>query len=276
MRLSDLLTKAPDITPAQIEGFLDDRPLRWGKHKRVRVGKVLHNSYCRWCNDLRTFTSGDELYCLGLSSNSVSIDATLRCPGQPECPVTVEAWFLVGCEGDIFARAPVVFLERYSENQRASTDGIGVDAEQFEDLLARAHIAYGNHLGAGAMVYLRKIFEAVTTETAKTLGVATTGPNGGRKPFKFLLEEVDRKHHIIPTLFSNNGYQLFSELSEVIHGDSNEDDALKKYLPCRQLVLSVINNIKEDRQTASAIEALGWKVENVENVVRIASEGIAS
>ena len=34
MRLSDVLSKAPDPTPSQVEGFLDDRRLKWGKHKR--------------------------------------------------------------------------------------------------------------------------------------------------------------------------------------------------------------------------------------------------
>lgn len=37
MRLSDLLSRAPGPAPAEVEGFLDDRRLGWGKHKRIKV-----------------------------------------------------------------------------------------------------------------------------------------------------------------------------------------------------------------------------------------------
>jgi hypothetical protein len=49
-------------------------------------------------------------------------------------------------------------------------------------------------------------------------------------------------------------------LSEVIHGDASEDVALRKFAPCRQLVLSVLRNVIADREIARAIDALGWDV----------------
>jgi hypothetical protein len=137
---------------------------------------------------------------------------------------------------------------------------VGAGSGQFEDLLERAQIAYDNQLGAGSMIYLRKIYEAITTEVATVAGISTTRPSGARKPFRELLEEVDGQHHIIPARFSSNGYRLFSELSEIIHGGSSEGVALLKYLPCRQLVLSVINNVQGDQAIASAIDALGWEI----------------
>ena len=45
-----------------------------------------------------------------------------------------------------------------------------------------------------------------------------------------------------------------------------EEEALRKYPPCRQLVLSVINNVKGDNAIAGAIDALGWDVENLESI----------
>ena len=170
MRLSDLLSKAPDVVSAQVEGFLSDRPLGWGKHKRIRVGKVIHNFYCRSCGDVRPFESGEELYCLGLSSEQVSIDATLRCM---VCRTSVEAWFLVASKGDIYGRAPEVRVERYTENLRDRADRVGVTEGPFADLIKRAQLAYENDLGAGAVIYLRKIFEKVTWEVAEILGVET-------------------------------------------------------------------------------------------------------
>jgi len=263
MRLSDVLSKAPDATPAQVEGFLDDRPLKWGKHKKIKVGKVFHNFNCRHCDDQRTFVSGDELYCLGLSDHAVSIDATLRCTA---CQSSVEAWFLVGSDGDIFGHTPDVRVERYTENLRERADRVGTTSGQFADLVKRAQLAYEARLGAGSMIYLRKIFESITIQAAEIAEIAITTPKGTRRPFREVLQEVNKQRNIIPQRFSSNGYQLFSELSEVIHGTSNEDEALKKFEPCLQLVLGVVEEVSRDNVFAKAIDDLGWDVDNIDEI----------
>ena len=128
MRLSDVLSKAPDTAEAQVEGFLGTRRIGWGQHKKIRVGKVALNFFCRKCSDIRTFMSGDELSCLVAGECTVSIDATLRCP---MCESPVETWFLVACDGDFYAQAPVVHLERYTENRRDSANRVGTGSGQF-------------------------------------------------------------------------------------------------------------------------------------------------
>ncbi len=270
MRLSEVLNRAPDSTRTQIENFLGSRRIGWGQHKKIDVGRVVHNFYCLTCSDLRTFVSGDVLTCLVAGEGLVSLDVTLRCP---VCNASVEAWYLVASEGDMYSHAPTVYLDRYTENRRDAVRGVGVGSGQFEDLLERAQVAYDGQLGAGSMIYLRKIFELITAEVATAAGISTIRPSGARKPFRELLQEVDSVHHIIPTRFSNDAYRLFSELSEVIHGDSNEEVALLKYIPCRQLVVSVINNVKGDSAIAGAIDALGW---DVDNLVAIAGEEVVS
>ncbi|UGQ56899.1 hypothetical protein LSF60_16480 [Rhodococcus pyridinivorans] len=185
----------------------------------------------------------------------MSVDAALRCSA---CGAATETWFLVGCDDDLFSQAPVVYLERYTENRRDTAGSSGLGTEQIDDLLERAQIAFDDHLGAGAMIYLRKIFEMTTSQAAEAVGIATVRSNGRRKSFRSLLEEVDADSHIIPSEFSSNGYKLFSELSEVIHGDSNEAEALNKYLPCRKLVLGIVNNIRNNQEMAQAIASLGW------------------
>lgn len=164
----------------------------------------------------------------------------------------------------LYEQAPVVRLERYVENRRGVASRLGMGAGGFDDLLERAQLAYEEQLGAGSMVYLRKIFEALTKEVADVAGISTTGRKGGRKPFRELLEEVDAEHHIIPTVFSSDGYKLFSELSEVVHGGSSEDVALEKYLPCRSLIIGVINNVVNNQEMKQAIDALGWDVDGLE------------
>jgi hypothetical protein len=263
MRLSDLLSKAPDSITAQVEGFLEDRPLSWGKHKKIKVGKVFHNFYCRNCGDVRTFESGEELYCLGLGDQQVSIDATLRCM---VCRVSIETWFLVGCNGEIHARAPEVRIERYTENLRDRADRVGVADGPFADLIRRAQLAYENQLGAGSVVYLRKIFELITFEVAEIVEVETRKQNGKPRPFALVLKEVNELRQIIPQRFSSDGYQLFSELSDIIHGESSEKQALQKFKPCLQLVLGVVEEVNRDNVFAQAIEELGWDVEEIDEI----------
>lgn len=263
MRLSDLLSRAPDAATTQVEGFLEDRPLKWGRHKRIKVGRIFHNFNCRNCGDLRTFESGEELYCLGLSDEQVSIDATLRCMA---CQASVETWFLVSCNGEIHARAPEVRIERYTENLRDRADRVGVTDGPFADLIRRAQLAYENQLGAGSVVYLRKIFELITFEVAELVEVETKKSNGKPRPFALVLKEVNEVRSIIPQRFSSDGYQLFSELSDIIHGESSEDEALQKFKPCLQLVLGVVDEVNNDNIFAQAIEELGWNVENIDEL----------
>lgn len=260
MRLSDLLSKAPDVTAAQVEGFLNDQPLRWGKHKRIKVGKVIHNFHCHECSEVRPFESADELSCLGVGDDQISIDATLRCM---VCRSSVETWFLVASNGTLHSRAPEVHVERYTENLRDRAERVDVAASPFGELVKRAHLAYESGLGAGSVIYLRKIFEKVTWGVAEILGIETMKQNGNPRPFVKVLEEVNAKRNIIPQRFSSDGYQLFRELSGIIHGDSSEVEALQKFKPCLQLVLGVVEEVNRDNVVAQAIDELGWTLENV-------------
>ena len=258
MRLSEVLSKAPSSAAAQVENFLGSRRILWGKLKTLQVGKVIRNCYCYQCQEVRTFLSGDSLSCLVTGDDSVSIDVALRCSacGQP-----IEAWFLVKGDDDLFGQAPWVHLERYTENRRPGPVA-GTDAspgpERLDELLERARIAFEAHLGAGAMIYLRKIYEIITSEAATAVGIPTRRADNRRKSFGSLLREVDEATHIIPAEFSANRYKLFSELSELIHGDASESEALARFEPCRQLVVGIISNIQNSRQMASAVAALGW------------------
>lgn len=259
MRLSEVLNKAPDSSMAQVEGFLGSRRIGWGQHRTIGVGKIIRNYFCHACGEIRTFISAEKLSCLITGESSVSVDVVLRCSA---CSATAEAWFLVGCDDDLFSQAPSVHLERYTENRPDSAGAGGIGADRIDDLLERAQIAFDDHLGAGAMIYLRKIFESATSQAANAVGISTMHQNGRRKTFKALLEEVDADSHIIPAEFSSNSYTLFSELSEVIHGDSDEVDALSKYPPCRKLIMGIISNIRNNQEMAQAITSLGWAVDS--------------
>lgn len=255
MRLSEVLNNAPDTSRAQVENFLGSRKIAWGKQKPITVGKVVRNHFCLSCGDTRSFVSSETLSCLVSGESVLSIDVALRCSG---CESGAEAWFLVRCDDDLYSQAPKVYLQRFTENRRDIAGSQGLQIEQIDDLFERAQVAFDDSLGAGAMIYLRKIFEAVTARTALAVGIPTQRSNGKRKDFRSLLEEVDASSHIIPPEFAEDGYTLFSELSEVIHGDSDELHALEKYDPCRRLILGIVNNIRNREELAEAVTSMGW------------------
>lgn len=254
MRLSDVLSTSPTLEFKQVEGFLGEKNLAVGKQRKIQVGRVALNYFCKNCMDMRTFSSGEEIYCIGVNDHLVSIDCVLNC----HCGASVQIWFLVDCDGDIRGRVPEIRILKRSE--KLSTDVL-LNKERYgevSELLEKAQRAHRERLGAGAMVYLRKIFEQITEQTAKAAGITCSNNKGKRKPFKALLEEVDRQCSIIPREFSENGYRLFGELSDILHGEYNEDLALSRYQSLHRLIIGVLDNVKNNNELMTAIGSLGW------------------
>ncbi|QSO50166.1 hypothetical protein JZ785_14425 [Alicyclobacillus curvatus] len=254
MRLSDVLSKQPTLEFKQVEGFLGEKDLGAGKQRKIQVGKIALNYYCRNCTDVRTFSSGQEIFCIGVNEHLVSIDCVLNC----HCGASVQIWFLVDCDGYISGRAPEIRILKRSEKLSPE---VSLDKERYggiSELLEKSQRAHRDRLGAGAMVYLRKIFEQITIQTAKAAGIPSSSNKGKRKPFKALLEEVDERCSIIPREFSKNGYRLFRELSDIVHGEYNEELALLKYESLHRLIIGILDNVKNNSELMHAIGSLGW------------------
>ena len=255
MRLSDVLSKPISDEFQQVEGFLENRKLGLGKQKKIVAGKVGLNYFCKECSDDRTFCSNDELFCVGVSDFLISIDCVLKCS---RCDASVQTWFLVESKESISSSAPVVRILKRSEKLPDSVSPSKDRYGEYSELLEKAERAYRDELGAGAVVYLRKILENITTQTAEAADIDLKTPKGTRKAFKVLLKEVDEKCLIIPSEFSAEGYKLFGELSNVLHGNYNELDGLKKFHALHRLVVGVIENVKNNKELMSARGALGW------------------
>lgn len=255
MRMSDVLSKSPTLEFKQVEGFLGEKNLTAGKQRKIQVGKIALNYFCKNCMDVRTFCSGEEIYCIGVNKHLVSIDCVLNC----HCGASVQIWFLVDCDGDINGRAPEIRILNRSE--KLSTDVL-LDKErygEFSDLLEKSQRAHRDRLGAGAIVYLRKVFEKITVQTAEATGIAYAKYDGGNpKNFSSLLKEVDKQCSIIPREFSENGYRLFRELSNIVHGEYNEELALLKYESLHRLIIGILDNVKINTELMTAIGSLGW------------------
>lgn len=74
------------------------------------------------------------------------------------------------------------------------------------------------------------MFEKITIQYAEDMNIEyPKHPGGNPKNFKDLLIQVDEQCSIIPTEFSANGYKLFQELSNVVHGEYDENLGLAKF-----------------------------------------------
>lgn len=255
MRLSDVLSKTPTLEFKQVEGFLGERNLATGKQRKINVGNIALNFYCKNCEDVRTFNSGEELYCIGVNEHLVSIDCVLKC----HCGTSVQVWFLVDCDGDISGVAPEIRVLKRSEKL---SNVVSIDEDRFGELsilIAKAQQSHREQLGAGAILYLRKVYEMITMQTAHATEIEYRKyANGNPKNFSDLLQKVDEHCSIIPREFSANRYRLFQELSEIVHGENNDELALLKYDSLLRLIIGILDNVKNNTELMAASSALGW------------------
>ena len=269
MRLSKILSDPPSVNFVETERFLNTK-LAVGKQRKIDTGKVALNFYCTECADSRTFLSDAELYCIGVTPRQISIDCVLSCVG--ECGATVAAWFLIECQDGedtdknrqylsnyIYGIAPKVRVLKYREKLSEKVRLVDGQYAGYGEMFDKAKRAYRDGLGAGAIVYLRKIFENVTVKSADAVGIEyKTYESGNPKNFFELLKKVDEKCAIIPNVFSADGYRLYRELSDVVHGNYDEQVGLQKYEPFNQLVIGIIRNIQNNEAMLSARNLLGW------------------
>lgn len=257
MRLSDVLSKPISEDFVQVEGFLNKETLKAGRQKKIDIGIVSLTYFCKKCDMDITFNSCEQLYCIGVDSRKISIDCVLKCP---RCGELMPLWFLIESEKNLNDFYPKVRILKRTEK---FTDNVAISRGKYGDvsiLLENADRANRNELGAGAIVYLRKIFEKITDQVALTSNISTLYPSGKKKNFRDLLEEVDNQCHIIPQEFAANGYQLFRELSSIVHNGNDDNDilALKKYDSLRRLVVGILDNIINNNELTAATVALGW------------------
>ena len=224
----------------------------------IQIGKVILPFYSETCNDSISFISPKKLHCLVVSRKMISIDCQLTCTdfdtGNAKCQGCVhciQAWFLVEVN-DIFSDRPIVSVIRKSYELPKSIKLPIEKADKYSEWLAKAELAHGERLGAGAAIYLRAVFENLVYEIGKENGIEKTFINKWQKEqhksFEQYLVSVDSVCKIIPEQYSQNGYDLFRRLSNIAHGNADEETALSEYEPLRKLVLGIINNVKKKRE----------------------------
>ena len=209
MRLSDVLSKPPGKEYVQIDAFLQNKAGKVGQKVDISTGTVALNYFCVSCGDIRTFWSSPKLTCIFVSKNLISVDCVLTCIFVSKnlisvdcvltcgCGASIPAWFLIESKNDITGQAPAIRIlkksVKLSDMVRINDNRYG----EFTPLLDNAMQAYTDGLGAGAVVYLRKIFEKLTVKTAKAVNIEYAQYDGGNpKNFSELLKKFDNPKRI--------------------------------------------------------------------------------
>ena len=242
-----------------------------GDFVEIQIGKITLPFYSTTCNDSESFISPKQLHCLIVSDTMISIDCQLSCmdydsenPKCQTCNHCVQAWFLVGVD-DLSATSPRINIVKQNFKLPDAIKLPIETADKFSEWLGKAEIAYRERLGAGAIIYLRSAFERITLEVGDKAGIAVYKPNGKSKPFDQVIKAVDEQCSIVPVIYSDNRYELFQKLSNIAHGNSDEETALQSYEPLRRLVVGVIENVKKkeeeiknNEEIRKALEAIGF------------------
>lgn len=267
MRLSSRLSDR-DKNHGEVESFIDlDRYtslkeeatdeivyVSSGDFVEIQIGTINLPFYSTICQDTNSFISPKKLHCLIINEKMISIDCQLKCtdfdienPKCQKCNPYIQAWFLIEAD-NIFANTPNVNLVKQnfklSENVKLAIE----IEDKYSEWLAKAEIAHKERLGAGAIIYLRSVFEKITHEVGLRAGVEIRGKNGKILNFREVLQRVDSECSIIPPIYAENGYDLFIKLSEIAHGNSDEMTALKEYEPLRRLVIGIIENVRKKNE----------------------------
>lgn len=255
MRLSDVLSKPPQKEYLQVDGFLQGKKGYIGQQVNLSVGNIALNYFCIKCDDLRTYYSKGKLTSIFVDENTISVDAVLECGACKSC---TQVWFIIHSKNDITSIAPKI---RIINLGRHLSDDVAIHSSKYGEyslLLDKAELAYNNNLGAGAIIYLRKVYEKITIYTAQQMNIQYDQYEGGNpKNFRELLEKVDEQCNIIPLEFKKNKYELFRKLSGLIHGTCDENLGLQYYEALNRLIVGVLEGVSNREELKNALTQLG-------------------
>ena len=159
---------APDRYTSQKEEETDEIVyVCSGDFIEIQIGTINLPFYSTICEDTNSFISPKKLHCLIINEKMISIDCQLKCTDFDKenskcrkCNPYIQAWFLIEAD-DIFANTPNVNLVKQNfklpENIKLSIE----IEDKYSEWLAKAEMAYKERLGAGAIIYLRSVFEKI-------------------------------------------------------------------------------------------------------------------
>lgn len=274
MRLSTILSEYYNNQIREVESIIDKdkyfdpeediadenrKPVYNGTILDIDIGTIVIHFFCSTRNDTVTYkTQSHVIHCLVINSKVISIDCSLDCIETDACNCTksIQAWFLIDAD-NIFSDKPNVRIIKYNFKLPENIKFMYETTDCYSEWFAKADYAYRERLGAGAVIYLRTIFEKLTKSLGDSENINEIyKSNGHIKPFEQILAVVDEKCSIIPDLYKKNGYELFRKLSDIAHGNQDEQTALDNYPNLRRLVQGVVDNVQNKRDELYANKEL--------------------
>lgn len=255
MKLNEFLSLDPSKKSYQIQGFLMGKRLNFGRYRKANVGAISLKFYCCRCDNNNRYQTFSDVRCMGIDDNTVSISSLFKCA---QCKKTkIPAWFIVKSSDDIHSSIPNITLVRRSLFLMKGVLFDDEDGEQVKKHFNKAQSCYIENLGVGAVVYLRVILEEALHREAKKLKIIDKNEENTAIPFRNLYEKVSQKRTIIPEEFRKNGYQLFKEMSKIVHGQRSDEHALKNFNSYKRLVEGVLDTIKNSTEIKEAARQVG-------------------
>ncbi len=269
MRLGDILSRPISGTFEQVEPFIRNKKYSVGKdYIAENIGTIARTYFCKSCNMARSFCySNTKIRCTFINERSICIHMVLKCIAQ-ECKSVVPIWCIVEADQELtITNNPKVRLFYVVEKLNAEVAYEQKEYGRYIEFLQKAELAFRSELGAGALIYLRKTFEGIAHEVAESRQIDIKNSKGNNLNFREILKRVDEEYKIIPQEFSANGYKLFGELSDLVHGGSieNEEIALKKYPDLKRLVIGILEKVKNNVELLQAVKNLNWNNNGEQN-----------
>jgi predicted RNA-binding Zn-ribbon protein involved in translation (DUF1610 family) len=112
------------------------------------------------------------------------------------------------------------------------------------DSLSQAERAYNASLGTGAIVYIRKAYETLLC------GIIDKANIQRPTNFRDTLRKANETEHIVPAVLTDKAYGLFGELSDIVHGDTDDSIGMERYKDFRDVFLLILDNIMEQERMA--------------------------
>ena len=178
----------------------------------------------------------------GVTNRSVSIDCVLNARAAT---VTVPIWYLVESKDDISnAIVEVRILKRTEKLPKEVLLSYGKYGS-YTELLDKADRAFRDGLGAGAVVYLRN-YGRITYQVAQSKGISIVGKTERKYRLRLRLIKWIGSAILFRKSFLVWAIHYLVELSDVVHGKSDEETSLKNMMRLEDFVVGILDNVKNN------------------------------
>ena len=171
-----------------------------------------------------------------------------------ECfPIEIISGFSGNTRQELGSKICVIKIGEYPNQEESRLFVLDKYKDMFikeHKFLVLAERAYYSQLGAGSVIYIRKAYESLLYDILDKNSIPRP------RTFSELLKTADGKANIVPTILKDKAYGLFGELSDIVHGDCDDDIGMTKYKDLRDVFCVILDNLLEQSRLESIAKNL--------------------